>query len=185
MDYQFEIDRERAKINILRAKEAHIAMEIEDSERMIALLEKRAGKNGGDALDKFLDAQLAEKSQPVEAIAPPSTPSITPPVELEGYEFPKIRSDSIWPYVIRFMESKPQWRVDEIIAMATENKLVKTESAIRSTMSALKSWDFLKNDMPGLFSLKPKSLAFLKSLKSNQYTLGGTAGAAQDETTSE
>ena len=148
---------------------------------MISLLERRAGKNGGDALDKFLDAQLADKSKAVEAITSQPLAPVTPPVEIEAYEFPKIRSDSIWPYVIRFMESKPEWRVEEIIKTALENKLVKTESAIRSTMSALKSWDFLENDTPGIFALRPKSIAFLNSLTPNQFTMGGTARTTQSE----
>ena len=140
------------------------------------------GKIGGDAFDKFLDEQVARK--PTSAIEVQLSPTPTPPVNEAkqiSYEFPKVRSDSIWPFVIRFMESKSTWRVDELISFAKQHTLVTTDSALRSALSSLKSWDFLENDTPGQFSLKPKGFAYLSTLKPNQFVLGGAAETTHSE----
>ena len=164
MDYTLMIDQERAKLDLLRAKHALLASQISDSELLITVLAKRAG-DAGDELDKFLERELAKKSgQSIQTLAVTAEGINASADGQKSYEFPTVRSDSIWPYVIRLMTAKPVWKVDEIISFALQNKLVKTDSAIRSTMSSLKAWDFVENDMPGLFSLKPKGLAFANTL---------------------
>ena len=184
MDYKSLIDQERAKIELLRAKQVFIASEIDDLEQMIEVLQKRAAKKGGDAFDKFWESQLADAPAAVEP-----TPLFVPTLstaqavveEPATYEFPKVRADSMWPYLIRFMESKGQWRVEEIIKFARLNDLAQTESAVRSALSSLKGWGFLENGTPGFFSLKPKALSFLKGFEAHQFVPGGAAGTTHSE----
>jgi len=175
------ISLELQKLDLLRKKRELLNQQIADLERFVTALENRASENG-DALDRFLESQLAAMSTTVEQSSPKNlNQSDLGTGEPETYKFPKLRSDSIWPYVVRHMATKETWKIEELIHFASRNKLVSTESALRSTMSSLKSWGFVANNTPGLFALKSMGFAYVKTLTPNQFVKDESAGITHDE----
>lgn len=181
MSYTEIIFKEREKLALLYAKYALIANQIAETEQFIAVLEKRVDQSG-DELDRVLERKIASKSagavQPamvepgvvvsLQAAEVPVTESATPD---SGCVFPVFRSDSVWPYLARYMVGKPRWSLSELSNFAITRKLSASESGVRSTISSLKKWDMLTSDMPGYYSLTPKGHAFVNTLKPLQFVL--------------
>ena len=176
------ISLESQKLDFLRKKQALLNHQIAEIEGFITVLKNRASENG-DALDRFLESQLAAMATTVER------PNSEIPAEsdfqtsrTEAHKFPKLRSDSIWPYLVRHMTSKETWTVDELFRFAKQNKLVTTQSGLRSTMSSLKTWGFVESNTPGVFALKPRGIAYVNTLTPNQFFLKDeSAGTTHDE----
>lgn len=180
------VEQERAKVELLRAKRALIDDQIADHENFIKVLLKRADQ-GGDELDMALERKLASMSaaqQPAEQ--PAEQVNLDTIVAADDqpapeYTYPKIRTDSIWPYMLRHMAESSASKLDELIEFAKLHNLIKTDSALRSTFSQMKNWGLVNSDNPGHFTLTPKASAFVSSLKPTQFVPGGTAGTTQSE----
>ena len=177
MDYSNMIEQERAKLELMRAKHSLLGTQIAASEDFIATLEKRSN-DGGDALDKFLEQQLASTTTTKAALPQPLAPVLVQQ-PIEDYEFPKVRVDSSWPYVLRLMSTKPTCKLEELVSLCRREGLTNNESAVRSMMFSLKKWGMVDNDRPGVFTLKPKGAAFVSTLTASQFVFGGTAGTTQ------
>ena len=187
MNYEDLIGPEQAKLKLLRDKYALLGNEIAESEEFIRLLLKRAGR-GSDELDRALERQLASASaSSAECLLETEKHPILEPVletQVNHSKYPSLRKDSIWPYLAKLMSGKASWTLDELNDIAIRHNLIKTESALRSTMPSMKKWALVTSDRPGVFALTPKGVGFTRALGSSQYTLttqenanGGASGS--------
>lgn len=185
--YKALIEREKQKLDVLRETRTRLDHQIAESEQFINVLTKRTSQ-GGDELDALVERKMASKSAeaaqstPATHVAPTTvvaaaTTATDAASGIADYKFPKIRSDSAWPYILVIMSARPgAWKAAEIVKAVLDANVLRTDSAVRSTLStmAMKDWELLNNDTPGYFSPTDKALAFVATLKPNQFVRRST-----------
>jgi hypothetical protein len=170
-DYNALIALEMQKLDALLDTRKEVDEQITASEQFIKLLKARASGVGAD-LAALVQRKMASKSaQAAPPVAQPEQPA--PPKGGEQYEYPKIRSDSAWPYILVIMSRKAgPWKALNIVKDVLDSKVLKTDSAVRSTLSQMSAWGLLSNEPPGYFAVAPKGAAFVAGLKPNQFEIG-------------
>jgi phage-related tail fiber protein len=178
-DYKALIAREVQKLEALRDTRKEVDEKIAESEQFIKLLTARSSQ-GGDDLGALVERKMASKSAKATPAAesaaakPVEQTEQRAPMTIEAkYQYPKIRSDSAWPYILVMMSRKPgAWKALDIVQAVLAAKLLKTDSAVRSTLSQMSAWGLLANDTPGYFAVAGKGATFVAGRKPNQFEIG-------------